>query len=129
MSYKMTNLKEKYKDIIHSWNETFEEDAESSRLVIQIRFKNQSRLEIKEKLIKEIDYLRYSYQWMEANNSLIIRWDNAPKHLDIGLHHKHIGTENKIEISQEMNINKVLTFIAKIIGIFLLISFTAIVFF
>ncbi len=72
---------------------------------------------------------KYGYQWMRSDNSLIICWDNADHHPEIETHphHKHIETRQNVQPSEEMNTQKVLAFIAKIIGIFLLIGFTALV--
>lgn len=36
---------------------------------------------------------KYSYHWQDAQNQLIIRWDNAPHHLHLASfpHHRHEG--------------------------------------
>ena len=58
----------------------------------------------------------YSYYWLRPDETIIMGWDNAPHHKEIVSfpHHKHIG--NKIEPSQQMNINDVLSFIKKFLG-------------
>ncbi len=37
---------------------------------------------------------KYRYHYMDANNQLIFRYDNAPHHLEVSTfpHHKHIST-------------------------------------
>jgi hypothetical protein len=58
----------------------------------------------------------YSYYWLRPDETIIMGWDNAPHHQEIVSfpYHKHIG--NKIEPSQQMNINDVLSFIRKYLG-------------
>lgn len=50
----------------------------------------------------------YSYYWLQADNSLIMGWDNAPHHPDIDTfpHHKH--QRATIEASQERTLEDVL---------------------
>lgn len=33
--------------------------------------------------------LKYSFQYMDADGNTLLRYDNAPYHLDIGQHHRH----------------------------------------
>ena len=53
----------------------------------------------------------YSYYWLRPDETIIMGWDNAPHHKETVSfpYHKHVG--NKIEPSQQMNINDVLSFI------------------
>ena len=90
-----------------------------------LKLKNGNRLIIDERMTR-LGY-RYSYQWMESDNTLIIRWDDAPHTHEVATmpHHKHVGSNENVQSSEEMNTRKVLQFIAKIIGIFVLIGFTA----
>jgi len=55
----------------------------------------------------------YSYYWLRPDETIIMGWDNAPHHKEkvTSPYHKHVG--NKIEPSQQMNINDVLIFIRK----------------
>ncbi len=32
--------------------------------------------------------LKYSFQYMEADRDTLLRYDNAPYHLDVGRHHR-----------------------------------------
>ncbi len=52
---------------------------------------------------------------MDSNFELKIRWDNALHHRHIATfpHHKHVEDENKIEESEEMTLEVVLSFIEK----------------
>ena len=58
----------------------------------------------------------YSYYWLRPDETIIMGWDNAPHHKEIVsfLHHKHVG--NRIEPSQQMDINDVLNFIRNFLG-------------
>ena len=57
---------------------------------------------------------RYSYHWMEANNSMILRWDNAEHypHLPGFPHHFHDGDEKNVLPREPMTLFKVLDTIA-----------------
>ena len=33
--------------------------------------------------------LKYSFQYMDADGGTLLRYDNAPYHLDVGRHHRH----------------------------------------
>ena len=33
--------------------------------------------------------LKYSFQYMDADGDTLLRYDNAPYHLDVGRHHRH----------------------------------------
>lgn len=56
----------------------------------------------------------YTYQWMTADNSLLLRWDNAPHypHLAGFPHHLHAGDDKTIVSSEPMTLVKVLNVIA-----------------
>ena len=43
--------------------------------------------------------LKYSFQYMDADGDTLLRYDNAPYHLDIGRHHRHTpdGTITELE--------------------------------
>ncbi len=90
---------------------------------LSLVLKNSDRLIIEERMTR-MGY-RYSYQWMDSSNTLIIRWDDAPHPHKVPTmpHHKHVGTNENVQPSEEMTAQKVLTFIANVIGIFVLIGF------
>ena len=61
-----------------------------------IFFENGHQLDFIE--VKHIDFagkIKYRYQYMDEDQSLIFRYDNAPhhKHLDTFPHHKHTPTD------------------------------------
>lgn len=45
--------------------------------------------------------LKYSFQYMDADGSTLLRYDNSPHHLDIGRHHRHTsdGTITKLDFT------------------------------
>jgi hypothetical protein len=53
---------------------------------------------------------KYAYYWLNAHNTLIIGWDNAPHHsyLSTHPHHKHVATQTNIQPSTETNLEAVL---------------------
>ena len=53
--------------------------------------------------------IRYSYYWLDTENSLKIGWDNSPHHkrLENFPHHKHIG--RKRVVSYEERLEDVMT--------------------
>lgn len=57
---------------------------------------------------------RYSFHVFQGDQ-MIIRWDNAPHHPDVDTfpHHKHVG--RRIESSEEMNLERVLAQLEKMI--------------
>jgi hypothetical protein len=79
-----------------------------------IAFIDGSMLAIFEKLHRRNNHYRYGYQWLAADNQLIIRWDNALHyaHIPTFPHHQHVGSEENVQPSEPMTLEKVLTFIA-----------------
>jgi len=35
------------------------------------------------------DGVKYSFQYMDSDGETLLRYDNAPYHLDVGRHHRH----------------------------------------
>jgi len=58
----------------------------------------------------KIEIVTYSYQWMDADNQLIQRWDNAPHfpNLTNFPHHIHIGSTKEVKPGQPIDIFGVL---------------------
>jgi hypothetical protein len=56
---------------------------------------------------------KYSFQWMNPNAILHMRWDNALHHPHIATYpnHKHVGSEKNIQESPEMTLEDVLLII------------------
>ncbi|NJK65335.1 MAG: hypothetical protein HC941_01270 [Microcoleus sp. SU_5_3] len=68
----------------------------------EINLKSNSLLHLREFVYVElaIDRKMYSYQYMDAENNLIFRYDNTEHHRKLNLpnfpHHKHDGSENNV---------------------------------
>ena len=84
----------------------------------KITFNDASRLEVMEYVRStsenESSIDRYSYHWMDENNALIARWDNAehyPNLLNFP-HHHHDGDEKNVLPGEPMTLLKVLDIIA-----------------
>jgi hypothetical protein len=89
-----------------------ERRAALSKTKLKIIFNDGSILFLREIIIENV-LLDYSYHWQHADNSLIVRWDNAAHFPDIMIfpHHKHIASENIVEQSNEQSLYEVLVFI------------------
>lgn len=75
--------------------------------------RNGSVLHIRENYILASGWVDYAYQWQTPNHQLLIRWDNAhPVDLPTSPHHQHIGSEENIQPSEPMTLEKVLAFVA-----------------
>jgi Family of unknown function (DUF6516) len=91
------------------------QDNRIMELRIKLIFIDKSILEITEIFIFDLNKRKYSFQWMEENYDLKIRWDNAPHHQYISTfpHHKHVLREDNIQESEEPTIEEILEFIKK----------------
>lgn len=83
-----------------------------------LTFEDKSRLELMEYVRTtpggNIEVNRYSFHWMDADNHLRMRWDNAehyPK-LPNFPHYRHDGDEKNVLPGEPMNLFKVLDIIA-----------------
>jgi hypothetical protein len=73
----LTELK-KFEKYIDSYTiAQFEQNGNNLRFRMTINFKNSTRLFIKEILIDGTKR-KYGYQWIDKDDELICRWDNAP---------------------------------------------------
>jgi len=74
-----------------------------------ITFKNLSKLFIKE-IIIDGTKRKYGYHWVDRNNNLICRWDNAPDWPDILTfpHHKHFQSENNVLPSENIEFSTIM---------------------
>jgi len=83
----------------------------------RLTFIDGSWLEFAEVVRKEesgdVQTVAYSYHWMEADNQLRMRWDNAEHYPDLpGFpHHLHAGDEKNVLPGEPMNLFKVLDYI------------------
>lgn len=82
-------------------------------------FIDNSRLEIMEyariTVEDDMELTRYSYHWMDSDNNLLIRWDNAEHYPDLPNfpYHLHDGDEKNVVPGEPMNISRVLDLIAE----------------
>ncbi|QTA87888.1 toxin-antitoxin system TumE family protein [Desulfonema magnum] len=53
----------------------------------------------------------YSFHWQDADDRLIIRWDNAPHHRHIKTYPNHKHIEGEVRESFEITLNDVPTYI------------------
>lgn len=79
-----------------------------------IQLRDTSQLMAKEYLFHDTGRTKYSYHWMTKNKQLLIRWDDSHEyaHVPTSPHHQHLGTEENVQPSEPMTLQKVLTFIA-----------------
>jgi len=89
--------------IVESFNRDFEKRGLYEGFIRgQINFKYNSLLHLREFVYVEmaLDKKMYSYQYMDAENNLIFRYDNTEHHRKLNLrnfpHHKHDGSENNV---------------------------------
>lgn len=56
---------------------------------------------------------KYAYYWLDAQNKLIIGWDNAPHHTRLSTHphHKHVAAQANVQPSTETDLEAVLNII------------------
>ncbi|MBT9139319.1 MAG: hypothetical protein DDT31_01903 [Syntrophomonadaceae bacterium] len=54
--------------------------------------------------------LKYRFHWMDVNDGMVFRYDNAPHHPEIATypHHKHIKGEKMLGQSKEVGLKDVL---------------------
>ncbi|HRG48516.1 MAG TPA: DUF6516 family protein [Leptospiraceae bacterium] len=108
----MQDILSQYYDIIQSYEVLQNEITETARkFKIKIYFINSTKLEGREFVFPE--KRNYSFQWMNEDNSLIIRWDNAEHHrnLDNFPYHKHTANSEQAESSIEITLVEVLAYI------------------
>lgn len=94
----------------------WEQDVDTEIVKAKILFTDGSNLRILESVING-KLVAYSYYWLDESNQLIVGWDNAPHHKDIKTypHHKHIGKQTSVAISNEHSLKDVLRFIYNIL--------------
>ncbi len=82
-------------------------------------FIDNSRLEIMEyariTVEDDMELTRYSYHWMDSDNNLLIRWDNAEHYPDLPNfpYHLHDGDEKNVVPGEPMTLSRVLDLIAE----------------
>ena len=83
---------------------------ETFRLILLLN--NGTTLRVAERWQDSI-FVRYSYYWLDAQNSLKIGWDNAPHHahLENFPHHKHVAGKENLQPSFETCLEEVMAII------------------
>jgi Family of unknown function (DUF6516) len=94
---------------------TQRQDNRIMELRVRLTLIDKTILEITEIFVFDFNKRKYSFQWMEENYDLKIRWDNAPHHRQIATfpHHKHILQEENVQESEEPTIEEILGMIKK----------------
>lgn len=94
---------------------TQRQDNRIMELRVRLTLINKTILEITEIFVFDLNKRKYSFQWMEENYDLKIRWDNAPHHRHISTfpHHKHILQEENVQESEEPTIEEILELVRK----------------
>lgn len=79
---------------------------------LRLNFEDGSRLQVTERWQSGTQF-RYSYYWLDAQDELIVGWDNVPHHAHISTfpHHKHITQQSTPQLSEETSLVDVLAFI------------------
>ncbi|MBM3128692.1 MAG: hypothetical protein FJ009_08730 [Chloroflexi bacterium] len=79
---------------------------------IQVILVDHSALHVREQYKRGV-LNGYSYYWLDADDHLIVGWDNAPHHprLPNFPHHKHLGQQDQREPSDETSLEQVLNVI------------------
>lgn len=104
-----------YLAIISDW-EVIKYDVEgnSFRFLARITLKDSSTLVIKEYYFESDSKRKYSYHWMDVDNQLISRWDNAEHWQKISTypHHEHHKEIANVKPSRIITLQDVLEHIS-----------------
>ncbi len=93
--------------------------ARNAQFRVRVSLSDNSRLEFSEFVRlnsqNELEIIAYSYHWMDSDNQLRVRWDNAEHYPDLPNfpHHLHDGDEKNVVPGEPMNISRVLDLIAE----------------
>jgi len=102
-----------FTDCIASFNILIQETrGDLAKTKIRVDFINGSVIFLREIIIQNV-LPNYAYRWQNADDSLIILWDNAPCSPSISTppHHKHVLNETKVQLLIEQNLFLVLSVI------------------
>ena len=103
-----------YLSIIDRWEITkYDIEGNSFRFLAELLFHDKSKLIVKEYYFESELKRKYSYHWMNKENLLISRWDNAEHWKDIPTfpHHVHHKTLFNVKPSRIITLQDVLEFI------------------
>lgn len=113
----LTKLKE-FQEYIDSYIITqFEQNGNNLRFRMIVTFKDESKVSIKE-IIIDGKKRKYGYNWVDKNNKLICRWDNAPDWPDIMTypHHKHFLSETNVLPSENIEFSTIFKEMIQLMG-------------
>jgi hypothetical protein len=84
---------------------------------IKVTLTDGSTIRINEQYYRDI-LEGYAYYWLNADNNLIIGWDNAPhhSHLPSFPHHKHVASQKNVQPSAETTPEDILSAIRNHLG-------------
>lgn len=109
----MLHLFDQNNHLFTSWAVVrYEREGDTYLLHIVAKLKDNSLLELRDYLFSD-GSRKYAYQWMEADQNLRRRWDNAPHWLDITTapHHVHLPGQKTPEPSTVTNLEDLLSFL------------------
>jgi len=109
----MLNFFEQNQNLFTTWFVVrYEKEEDSYILQIGAVLCDDSKLEVRDYLFTD-GSRKYAYQWMEKDDSLRQRWDNAPHWPEIATnpHHTHLPNQEKPEPSTITNIEDLLVFL------------------
>lgn len=109
----MLQLFSQYEALFKTWQvKLYEQEGDSYMLHLSAVLIDDSRLEIRDYLFVD-GRRKYAYQWLESDNQLRRRWDNAPHWPDIATHPHHVHLPSQIEPNASLitNIEDLLIFI------------------
>ena len=112
----LTKLKEFQQYIDSSTITQFEQNGDNLRFRMIVVFKDSSKLYIKE-IIIDGKKRKYGYHWVDKNDKLICRWDNAPDWPKIMTfpHHKHFQNEDNVLPSENIEFSSILRELVQIL--------------
>ena len=91
----MLHLFESNPSLFKSWQVVrYEQEADTYLLQVSALLQDNSRLEVRDYLFQD-GSRTYAYQWMEPDNRLRRRWDNAPHWFSISTNPHHTHTPDK----------------------------------
>ena len=114
---RMENILSDFSDIIV--NQVIEKHVKDDHRVIfeaRLYLKDTTQLAVKDIkifLAAHASKRKYAYQWMDVDNQLIIRWDNAQYHpeLENFPYHKHLRNDKNVFPAPEVTLYEILTYI------------------
>jgi len=110
--------------VLQTFNVTYDKRSTYEGFIHgEIIFVDDSRLHLREFVDVEIgiDRLTYVYQYMDAAQTLVFRYDNTGHHRKLRLptypHHKHDGSEANVTVSSSPDLPAVLREIASYVNL------------